>query len=74
MISVLLRFFSWPRVLVEQRLDLAELLAQAIVLAQRVLVVVGGLGEKRADLAAIVAAHRRLELRCRRSRGVTFIG
>src|SRR4029079_13108262 len=48
--------------LVEERLDLAELLAQAIVLAQGVLVVFRSFGEELADFAAIIAAHHRLKL------------
>ena len=47
--------------LAEHGLELGDLLAQLVVLAQRVLVVVGDLEQERLHFAAIVAAHHGLE-------------
>ena len=45
--------------LVEQRFHLGDILAQAIDLAQGVLVVVGDFGDEREDLGFVEAAERR---------------
>ena len=47
--------------LAEHRVELGDVLAQLVVLAQRVLVVVGDLEQERLHFAAIVAAHHGLE-------------
>src|SRR5690606_1193644 len=49
-------------VLVEARLQAGELVAQPVGFTQRLFVVVGGLGQERLDLGAVVAAHHRPEL------------
>ena len=47
--------------LAEHRVELGDVLAQLVVLAQRVLVVVGDFEQERLHFAAIVAAHHGLE-------------
>ena len=61
-------------VLVERRLHLRELLAQAIRLAERLLVVVGDGGEERRDLDLVEAAKCRPESLLAEIEGLTFIG
>src|SRR5262245_50980077 len=60
--------------LLDDRFELAQLLPQAFVLAHRVFVFVGGLGQERVHFATFVAAHHDVETLLSKIQGRHFHG